>query len=135
MGVISNLLLGLFVFSAILLILLVVIQDDQGDSIGGLFAGSSSPFRSRSGNILQHITSAVAIFFFVSALGYALLVKPRDPLGNLSIPAEEGLFLEQVLDSSEEDNTQEPGKPSGFDLNFNQEKNGDGAIGFGSVTE
>ncbi|NIZ40692.1 preprotein translocase subunit SecG [Entomospira entomophila] len=135
MGIISNLLLGLFVFSAILLILLVIIQDDQGDSIGGLFAGSSSPFRSRSGNILQHITSAVAIFFFVSALGYALLMKPRDPLGNLSLPSEEGVFLEQVLDSNEEKEPQEPNAPSGFDLNFNQEKSGDGAIGFGSIAD
>lgn len=63
MAIISNVLLVLFIISAILMTLLVIFQDDQGDGIGGLFSSGSSPFRSRSGNLLQHMTTAVAIFF------------------------------------------------------------------------
>jgi preprotein translocase subunit SecG len=97
----SNLLLVLFIASALLLVILVLIQDDQGEGAGGLFSGSAAPFRSRSGNLLQHITTGVAIFFFVSAFGYALVVKPQDPLGNLGLGSEDGVFLDNILNADE----------------------------------
>lgn len=99
MEIISSLLLTFFIISAILIILLIVIQDDQGDSIGGLFTSGSSPFRSKSGNLLQHITAVVAFFFFISAFGYALLTKPHDPFDRASISTEEGVFLKDTLET------------------------------------
>jgi preprotein translocase subunit SecG len=66
----------LFVVSAVLLALLVLIQDDQGEGIGGMFGGgSTSAFGSRSGNVLTRATTILAAVFLVSALGVAWLNK------------------------------------------------------------
>ena len=74
MGIISVLLMIIFVASALLLILMVLIQDDQGDGIGGMFGGgSSTPFGSRSGNVLTRFTSILGTVFMVSALAMAWL--------------------------------------------------------------
>lgn len=72
MGIISILLLIVFVISALLLILMVLLQDDQGDGLGGMFGGgSSTPFGSRSGNILTRFTSILGVVFMVSAFALA----------------------------------------------------------------
>ncbi|NIZ18713.1 preprotein translocase subunit SecG [Entomospira culicis] len=123
MAIISNVLLVLFIISAILMTLLVIFQDDQGDGIGGLFSSGSSPFRSRSGNLLQHMTTAVAIFFFVTALGYAFAMKPRDPLANLNIAPDEGTYLESI-------NQADSQEPDALNFNFDLNANSSG-IGFG----
>lgn len=74
MGIISILLLIVFAISALLLILFVLIQDDQGDGLGGMFGGgSSTPFGSRSGNILTRVTSVLGTVFMVSAFLLAWL--------------------------------------------------------------
>ena len=66
----------LFVISAILLGALVLIQDDQGEGIGGMFGGgSTSAFGSRSGNVLTKATAILATVFLVSAAGVAWLNK------------------------------------------------------------
>jgi preprotein translocase subunit SecG len=63
-----------FIITAILLILLVLIQNEEGDSLGGIFAGgSSSAFGSRSGNVLTRATSVLGGIFLVLSLGLALL--------------------------------------------------------------
>lgn len=74
MGVVSILMLIAFVLSALILILVVLIQDDQGEGLGGLFGGgSSSAFGPRTGNVLTRFTSVVAAIFLVSAFGIAWL--------------------------------------------------------------
>ena len=53
MGLLGIILLIIFVICALLLIFMVLIQDDQGEGIGGLFGGgSSTAFGSSAGNVL-----------------------------------------------------------------------------------
>ena len=72
MVIVSVILLVLFVITAFLLMIFVLIQDEQGEGLGGIFGGgSSTPFGSRSGNILTKITSVLGIIFIIAALGLA----------------------------------------------------------------
>ncbi len=71
-----------FVLSGLLLGLLVLIQDEQGDSIGGLFGGgSNSAFGARSGNILTRTTTVLGVIFF--GLAIFLAVWFRSPGGDI----------------------------------------------------
>ena len=72
MGILSIILLVLFVIASLLLILLVLVQDEQGEGLGGIFGGASNtPFGSRSGNALTRFTSILAAFFLILSLGLA----------------------------------------------------------------
>jgi preprotein translocase subunit SecG len=74
MSVLSIVLLVFFVAVAILLILLVLVQNEEGDSLGGIFAGgSASAFGSRSGNVLTRATTVLGALFLIISLGLALL--------------------------------------------------------------
>jgi preprotein translocase subunit SecG len=78
MSVLGIFLLVLFIIVAFLMILLVLIQNEEGDSLGGVFAGgSSSAFGSRSGNILTKTTTVLGVLFFV--LSFSLAVVNRTP--------------------------------------------------------
>ena len=80
MSILGIVLLVLFVIVAILLILLVLAQNEEGNSLGGIFAGgSSSPFGSRSGNVLTRATTVLGALFLVISLGLALI--NRSPAG------------------------------------------------------
>lgn len=70
-----------FVLVGILLAAIVLIQDEQGDTIGGLFSGgSNSAFGARSGNILTRTTSVLGALF----IGLAILLAfwYRTPRGD-----------------------------------------------------
>jgi len=81
MGIISIVLLVFFVIIAILLVLLVLAQNEEGDGLGGIFAGGSgSAFGSRSGNVLTRATTILGALFLVISLGLALM--NRSPTGS-----------------------------------------------------
>ncbi|GAB1481715.1 hypothetical protein MASR2M78_05300 [Treponema sp.] len=74
MGLIGILLLVVFVIASILLVLLVLVQNEDGDSLGGIFAGgSSSAFGSRSGNVLTKTTYILGTLFLLSSFGLAMV--------------------------------------------------------------
>jgi len=80
MGVLTVVLLVFFVIDAVLLVLLVLLQNEEGDSLGGIFAGgSNTAFGSRSGNFLTRATTVLGALFLVISLGLALL--SRTPAG------------------------------------------------------
>ena len=81
MGIISIILLVFFVIVAVLLVLLVLAQNEEGDSLGGIFAGGSgTAFGSRSGNVLTRTTTILGALFLIISLGLALL--NRSPSGS-----------------------------------------------------
>jgi len=58
---------------------MVLIQDEQGEGMGGLFGGgSSTPFGSRSGNVLTKFTSILAAVFLLTSFGLAWINKTSD---------------------------------------------------------
>jgi preprotein translocase subunit SecG len=74
MAILGTVLLVFFVIVAILLVLLVLVQNEEGDSLGGIFAGGSgSAFGSRSGNVLTRATTILGSLFLIISLGLALL--------------------------------------------------------------
>jgi len=76
MEFLSTILLVFFVIVALLLIGMVLIQDEQGDGLAGMFGGGSqSTFGSRAGNVLTKTTSVLGGLFIVVALGLAVLYK------------------------------------------------------------
>ncbi|MDR2491550.1 MAG: preprotein translocase subunit SecG [Spirochaetaceae bacterium] len=74
MNILSGFLLVLFIIVSILLILLVLAQNEEGDTMGGVFSGgSNTAFGSRSGNILTKTSSILGALFFILAFSLALL--------------------------------------------------------------
>ncbi|MCE1206442.1 MAG: preprotein translocase subunit SecG [Spirochaetia bacterium] len=82
MGFFAILLLIIFVIVCLLLIFLVIIQDEDSDSLGGIFAGGSgSAFGSRASNVVIKITYVLGALFFISAFAMALINKT--PTGSI----------------------------------------------------
>jgi len=74
MGLVSIILLVIFVIASVSMMLVILVQDDQGEGIGGMFGGgSATPFGSRSGNILTRFTAVMAAVFIVGAFALAWL--------------------------------------------------------------
>jgi len=82
MGILGISLLVIFVIACIFLVLMVIIQDSDSDSLGGVFAGGSgSAFGSRSTNVVVRFTYVLGAIFFVCAFSLALINKSS--LGNV----------------------------------------------------
>lgn len=76
MGVIGIILLVVFIIVCLLLVGIVLIQNEEGSGMGGLFGGANSQaFGARSGNVLTKTTYILVTLFFVVCLGLALLNK------------------------------------------------------------
>ncbi len=76
MSTISVVLLVAFVIVCLLLILLVSIQDDGENGMGGLIGGrGTAAFGSHSASVLTKTTFVLVILFFVFTLGLALTNK------------------------------------------------------------
>ncbi|OQX29169.1 MAG: preprotein translocase subunit SecG [Spirochaeta sp. LUC14_002_19_P3] len=101
MGIIGSIFLVLFAITAVLIIAIVMLQDEQGEGFGGLFGGgSSTPFGATGGNILTRITSVLGVFFMVSSLAVAMAYKSGekdDVIGEARRAEESGpnWFMEQ----------------------------------------
>ena len=76
MGLLGILLLISFVLASLLLVTLVLVQDEQGEGLGGIFGGgSTTPFGSRSGNVLTKFTAILGAVFLFCAFGLAWINK------------------------------------------------------------
>jgi preprotein translocase subunit SecG len=79
MGLLSILLLILFVITALLLVGIVMIQDEGGEGMGGIFGGGgSTQVGNRSGNILTKTTSILGTIFLLSSFGLAWMSRTPD---------------------------------------------------------
>jgi preprotein translocase subunit SecG len=97
MGIIGIALLVILVISAVLLVLVVLVQDEQGEGIGGIFGGgSTTPFGSRSGNVLTKFTTALAAVFLVCCFALAWISKTPEA-GNVI-----GQARKQALSTTEQ---------------------------------
>jgi len=76
MGVLSIILLVLFVIVSLLLVFLIAIQDEKSEGLGGIFGGgSNTAFGSYTSGVVTKATGALAILFLVFALLVAFVNK------------------------------------------------------------
>ncbi len=72
----ATILLIAFIIICVLLIAIVLIQNEEGDGLGGLLGGANtSTFGSRSGNVITKTTYVLVVLFFLSSFGLALINK------------------------------------------------------------
>ena len=79
MGTLAIVLIILFVIVAVLMSFFVLIQDEQGEGLGGLMGGgSSSAFGAASNTVLTRITAVSGALFILFSIGVAFFVKTPD---------------------------------------------------------
>ncbi|MDR1566731.1 MAG: preprotein translocase subunit SecG [Treponema sp.] len=111
MSILGIVLLVFFVIVSVLLILLVLAQNEEGDSLGGIFAGGSgSAFGSRSGNVLTRATTVLGALFLIISLGLALV--NRSPAGSGVESAGRQLVPESGADWWQDAPAESPAEPS-----------------------
>ncbi len=90
MGTIGVVLLVFFVIVSLLLVLLVAIQNDNEDGMGGLLGGrGTAAFGAHSASVLTKTTFVLVILFFVLALALALINKKPSVDKDLIAPTTE----------------------------------------------
>jgi preprotein translocase subunit SecG len=89
MEVLTTILYVIFALTSVVLVLIVLIQDEGGEGFGGIFGGgSTTPFGSRSGNVLTKFTSILATLFIIICVILGLINKSSEIEGSLDIEAE-----------------------------------------------
>jgi preprotein translocase subunit SecG len=89
MEVLSTILYVIFAFTSVILVVIVLIQDEGGEGFGGIFGGgSTTPFGSRSGNVLTKFTSILAALFILICVVLGLINKSSEIEGSLDIETE-----------------------------------------------
>lgn len=88
MGTLGVVLLVVFVIVCFFLVLLVAIQDDGENGMGGLLGGrGTAAFGAHSANILTKTTVVFVVLFFALSLGLALINKRPAVQKDLVVPA------------------------------------------------
>ncbi len=78
MAVLTGIILTIFVIVALLLIGIVLIQDEGGEGLGGIFGGQSQQYGRRQGNVLTRTTTILGTIFIVTSLSLAWLNRGPD---------------------------------------------------------
>jgi preprotein translocase subunit SecG len=72
MSILTGVLLTVFGISAVLLVILILLQDEQSEGLGGIFGGgASNQVGNRKGNILTKTTTFLGAIFIVVAFAVA----------------------------------------------------------------
>ena len=101
MGVIGTVLLVCFVIVCLFLVLLVSIQDDGENGMGGLMGGrGTAAFGSHSASVLTKTTMVFVILFFALTVGLALVNKAPKVKGDLVPVVETPAETEAASESS-----------------------------------
>ncbi len=96
MGVIGIILLVVFVIVCVLLIFMVVIQDQEGEGLGGVFANAgNAAFGARSTNVVIKFTYVLGALFFVIAFTLAILNKGPKPEIAPVVPKQEQEIIQE----------------------------------------
>ncbi len=77
MGIIGTIFLVIFAITAVLIVVLVMLQDEQGEGFGGLFGGGggAATFGATGGSVLVKATTTLGIIFMISSLAVAMAYK------------------------------------------------------------
>lgn len=89
MGIVRTILLVAFVIICVLLVLLVLIQHEDGNGMGGVFGGQTAAFGAHSATVVTKTTAVLTVLFFLSAFGILLLNKGKSDSGDLNKAAAE----------------------------------------------
>jgi preprotein translocase subunit SecG len=74
-----------------------MIQDEQGEGLGGIFGGgSSTPFGSRSGNVLTKFTSILGAVFLVCSFALAWINRTPESGDVIGAARRQGLTEQQT---------------------------------------
>lgn len=115
MDIIAKVLLIVFIIVCVLLVLLVAIQGDEQNGMGGLLGGrSTAAFGSHSASVLTKTTGVLVAMFFVLALSLALVnsKKGSDVINDLqAVEATTGEatsenWTDNLMESSETETTE-----------------------------
>ena len=77
LSIIGTFLLVIFAITAVLIVILVMLQDEQGEGFGGLFGGGGggSTFGATGGSVLAKATTILGVLFMITALAVAMAYK------------------------------------------------------------
>lgn len=118
MGVLSIILLVVFVAVCALLIFMVVIQDQEGEGLGGVFANAgNAAFGARSTNVVVKFTYVLGALFFVIAFSLAMLNKGPKPEVAPVVPRQEQEIIQEWQGEAEANTTLLPGEQSTINSN------------------